>query len=569
MRLLFSLVAVLLPLFAFNSVSRADIPLPDAAYCSLIAWSGERFPDGRCERLHSERIFWRGQKSELILMVESEARGGISRSRQSELRRMLGEVAGGVGPAFGRLAPLELSATIHVIIVNDAGPVGARAETVWRTDNGQRDCPIILYNNAALDPGALARTIAHEIFHCAQYRSVPGKLTGDEAPRWWMEGSAEWFEDLALPHLRAASDTGDAVITFGTRASTTSLLDLRYANVVLFSWLGVERVPGFILAMASDGEPQIAGARRALSDAHWLRFARDFADERIVIPSGLAVAGPTYGPRWTELHRTTGTVGERAHESGEYRPLTLAYGQVWFVPGHYRPNGTFGTMGDVFSDREGEWGLLPTPLSVSCGGERKFRMAAIGTRAMRLRVVPGTHRAEPANCACPQGSWTINESDLEESYRPGPDWTLVSRGQVFMQFNTDGTAHFKALQMRFRGPTRTTGRMTTTHEIVRDEEYFLTWRREGSTLSFAKSRPSLARDTTTTTIRSDLLNSTQTKPSRWRENETDNFAGKRMAFTCTGNSLIIREPGKVPEDSTAGNRKRRVWYPWYGTYVRM
>jgi hypothetical protein len=45
-----------------------------------------------------------------------------------------------------------------------------------------------------------------------------------------------------------------------------------------------------------------------------------------------------------------------------------------------------------------------------------------------------------------------------------------------MHFNADGTAHYKALGMRFRGPTRTVGTMVTTHEITRDKEYFLTWR---------------------------------------------------------------------------------------------
>lgn len=568
MRLLSRLVAVFLPLLAFSSFSRAEIPVPDALYCSLIAWDGDRFPDGNCERLHSATISWRGQSSQLILMAENEARGGISPSRLGELRRMVSEVAAGVGPAFERLAPLELSATIHVIIVNDAGPVGARAETVWRPDNGQRDCPIILFGGAALERDVLARTLAHEIFHCAQYRSVPDKLSGDEAPRWWMEGSAEWFEDLAMPHLRPASDLVEAVQTFRSRSATTSLLDLRYANVVLFSWLGPRRTPDFIAAMANRGEEQLAGARRALPDSEWLRFARDYADEHIATPSGLPVAGEN-GPQWTELYRTTGIVGERAHESGEYRPLTLVHGQIWFVPAHYRPNGTFGAQGDLFSERVGTWSFLPSDLDVTCGGERKFRMVGIGTRPMRLRIAPGTHRAEPRDCGCPVGAWTINEGDLEESYRPGPDWSLVTRGSVFMQFNADGTAHFKALGMRFRGPDRTVGTMTTLVELTRDKEYFLTWRKVGGELTFAKTRPSLTRDTSITTIRSPLLNTTQAKPARWREDSTDNFAGKFMAFSCSGNMLQIREPGKGLDASMEGNRKRRVWYPWYGTYVRM
>lgn len=568
MRLLFRLVAVLLPLLAFGTLPRAASALPGFDYCSGVDWGGDRFPDGDCDALLTVPIAWRGQTTQLTLRIENETRGRLSRSRVAELRRMLPEVAGGVGPAFGRLNPLLLPETVTLVIVNDSIGAEVHAETVRRSTGDGSDCPIMLYNGGAMEVGALARTIAHEIFHCAQYRTVPGKVGGGELPRWWMEGSAEWFEDLALPHLQSSSDLAMAVTTFRDRSATTSLLDLRYGNVVLFSWLGPRRVPDFILAMANDGEDQLAGARRALPDSEWLRFARDYADEHIATPGGLPVAGE-YGPQWVELHRTTGVVGERPHESGEYRPLTLVHGSVWFVPAHYRPNGTFGTQGDLFSERVGTWGLLPTPLDVTCGGERKFRMVGIGTRPMRLRIAPGTYRAEPRDCGCPVGSWTINEGDLEESYRPGPEWTLLTHGSVFMQFNADGTAHFKALGMRFRGPTREVGTMVTTNEMTRDKEYFLTWRKVGGELTFAKTRPSLTRDTTTTTIRSPVLNTTQTKPSRWREDETDNFAGKSMAFTCSGNTLIIREPGKGLDASTAGNRKRRVWYPWYGTYVRM
>ena len=72
MRLLFRLVAVLLPLLVFGTLPRAASALPGYDYCSAVDWGGDRFPDGDCDALLTVPILWRGQTTQLTLRIEAD-----------------------------------------------------------------------------------------------------------------------------------------------------------------------------------------------------------------------------------------------------------------------------------------------------------------------------------------------------------------------------------------------------------------------------------------------------------------------------------------------------------------
>jgi hypothetical protein len=479
---LLRILALALVICLFNaSPARAE-------YCETIDWGDPRFPDGDCRRIHVADMGFAEGGSRIVLLAENEVAVRLGASAQRELIAMVDEVAAGVRPAIAALRGIALPPNIYVVVVNDSGADGARAETVRRRD-GASDCPVVLYSSAVALRGVLARTLAHEIFHCAQYRTWPDKTGGAEA-RWWMEGSAEWFEDFALPARVGDSDLMEALRVFRARSPDHSLLEGTYANVVFFAWLGKERMVSFLGAMAGLGETQLAGAARAMTDAEYQSFAQAYVDERVVTPSGLTVAGAEFGPQMPSLHTTTGRPGADPPWQMErvVPPLTLSRGIIHFVPARYAPSGQFGAKRNVFSLTRGSWGALPNPLISDCGGRKEVRFAAMSLVEGRLRVDPGTAAAASTDCACPVGVWTIGESDLQ-SLSPTPDMRLVSRGEVSMTFNRDGTGAFLASRLRFEGPERRQGPVRARIAIERTYRASFTWHAEGNLITMNQTVP--------------------------------------------------------------------------------
>jgi len=480
------------------------------------------------------------------------------------LRGVVDEVAAAAGPAISRLtAGIRLPATIHVVVIDDVVP-GANAETVNRTD-GADDCAIVLYGMAPQTPGAMARTLVHELFHCAQYSTWPAKMARLDG-RWWSEGAAEWFEDFALPGRVADSDLLEALRVFRARSQTHSLLEGTYSNAVLFAWLGASRVVFFQNAMAEGGETQLAGAARALSGAEWQRFAQDYVDERVTMPSGMRVAGNEFGPFVPTVHTTTGTPGsDPVFEPREtVPPLVLYRGKIDFTPAEYAPTGQFGPLRTVFSERVGSWGQIPNPLRSDCEGRKQIRFAALSTGEGRLRVDPGTRRRADGRCACPVGVWTIRPEDLM-SLSPTPQHRFGGSGDMRMQFNADGTAVYEARNLRFISPSYRQGSLSFQVTIERSYEASFTWSAEGEFIVMNAVRPlrTVERITHVTSM------GTSTRPPRISELESDNYAGRRKMFKCTGNELTITPPvERVSRSRIWVDRDRELRYPFYGVFVK-
>lgn len=545
-----------------------------AAYCDDFGLGNPRFPDGACDFAHEARIDWGAGSSRIMLLVEREARPGIAPARLAELKRMVDEVAGASGPAIARLAGVRLPATIHLVVVNDSAGEGAYAESFGRFD-GVSDCPMMVYNSGAgAAIGRIARTVTHELFHCAQYHTWPDKMAA-EGSRWWSEGSAEWFEDFAMPARVGDSDLIEALRRFRERAGTYSLLDGLYGNVVLFSWLGERRIPLFISGLANRGETQLAGAARAMDGMDWQRFAQDYIDERIATPSGVRIAGGEFVPELALLHTTTGRPGEDpAWEAPRAaRPLTLMSGRIDFVPALYAPSGQFGARRAVFSERPGAWGEMPNPLRVECGGMKKIRFAGLSLTEARLRVDPGTREAASRECGCPIGSWTIPEQGLMQ-FSPHPEARLVSHGDVILRFDMGGTASFVARNLVFDLPERRiAGRMSAGAVKVRiDRTYRGTWRWSASGNLITMHADDLMQTTERTThfvSGPAPLGGTHVQPARTRTIESDNHDGRPKQFSCEGGQLKITDPvDRIGPSRYHVPSMNLTRYPRSGIFVR-
>lgn len=540
-----------------------------AEYCETIEWGEGRFPDGACTRVHEATIRYGARTAALRLLIEAETLSPALRGRLPALRRVVDEVAAGVGPALARIPGAAMPATIHVVLVNDFHREGAKAETVRRPAEPE-DCPLMIYGAATgVSDGALARTLAHELFHCAQYRTWPRQMAAANA-RWWSEGAAEWFEDLALPGRAGDSDLLEALRVFRARSGAFSLIDNTYSNVVFFSWLGPARVATYIPQLAGGSETQLDGARRALSEDEYQRFAQAYIDETISTPSGYLLAGTEIGPSVPPIHTTTGREGaDPPYAPATLVPaLTLARGLITFAPGEYAPRGDFGGRVAVFSESDAQWAALSNPLRAECG-RRRVRYAAMSHRDARLVMDPGARRTATPPCACPLGEWTITPERLEEAFSPTPEHRLTSFGEAMMRFNRDGTADFVARRMLFVGPTRATGPVSNRVDFTRSYSAKLGWSVSGDEMVLTDIEPLRIVERRTHYTSAPYGSGAKTFPARESEITESSTAGRGRKFRCEGSALTITPPSnRLGPGREWVDRDGDLRYPYYGVFNR-
>ena len=335
-------------------------------------------------------------------------------------------VASRVGPKLRELhGPMRLPARINVVIISARHPVdgSANAETFRVSSQSATDpthqCPILLFRGVT-NISALRRTLSHELMHCAQYETLPGPTT-QAGREWWMEGSAEWFEDFVFPEDIEHANTREAIRVFNEHSAHVPLIDAGYSAVVFFAWLhqanGARAIGQYMWQMAVHGQSQADALRNALPGSEYHRFAQAYVDDEIRLPSGVRVEGALL----PALGTTTGEPGADPDiQRSTPRPMTIQRGTVEIVPGGYRPKGSYGDADKVFSERRGEWKALPPSLLVRCGERKTYRFAAmsVAERPPEFKLKPGTDKAmqcgdcgatggEVRRAGCIVGSWRM------------------------------------------------------------------------------------------------------------------------------------------------------------------
>lgn len=286
------------------------------------------------------------------------------------------------------------------------------------------ECLIVMYPaNVAAEE--LAFSTAHEYFHCIQYATAVEQMTASLAGQpnqWWVEGTAEWFANLAIP---GTAHSAGHVAGFDARSPETPITGLAYQNVVLFSWYGAQYGAAAVVGMMA-GMPT-GGGRNAEDDAAeglmdedaWLAFAEAYMDGAIRYPGGGALpSSPRRGERtlWTESEVQTLTA-ER---------LVLHRGLLIFTCGDWqiRPEDEKGRW--EVSETPGAWMPLPPDLQVEPEQEKRFRLAAMGTGDDGFSVtIDAEQRDDEQKCLCSKRSDLL--ADGRDACLVG-DWKLISGG---------------------------------------------------------------------------------------------------------------------------------------------
>lgn len=276
-------------------------------------------------------------------------------------------------------------------------------------------CQIAFYAQTP-GPGGPPFTIAHEFFHCVQF-AAHGENVYRDASAWWVEGTAEWFANVAIP---GSSASAGYVAAFDAVSPDTALTAMETESVVFFFWLseefGLSMPFGLMRAMPTTGgeSAQRAALASFLAPDDFQRFAEAYMDRDIHLPGG-GPAGVNPFPGNTYVWRQS-----REHEM-ESDSFVLHRANLEFQCGNWEitrheEQGTWHVSRD-----EGPWEEMPE--EVSSDGETliEYRLAAFSVKPDGLRL-----RLEAERDACHICPATVAPED--PAYCLVGTWTLASGG---------------------------------------------------------------------------------------------------------------------------------------------
>ena len=155
-----------------------------------------------------------------------------------------------------------------------------------------RDCVVSINMDmmTKLTEAQFAPIIAHEMFHCVQYWSLPAQAanTGDGSEAWWQEGSANFFSALVFPDPGRTAEGAEA---FLATIHEKPLTQQAYNATIFFAFLnqqGMGALDAFFKGLAtSPGEmAQMEATEKALGAEMLQKFAEAVVDGTITLPSG-------------------------------------------------------------------------------------------------------------------------------------------------------------------------------------------------------------------------------------------------------------------------------------------
>jgi hypothetical protein len=279
------------------------------------------------------------------------------------------------------------------------------------------ECLVTLYGLAV---GTTVRetpvTVAHEVFHCLQYASLPPALmdTYGTGGDWWIEGTAEYFSAVAVSVDPAETDRSslfDAAVRAGR-----ALNEMEHESAPFFFWLGETRgglgaIMPFIRAMSASGgaTAQQAAMRAVLDDGAWLDFAEAYGDNAIAHPrGGMLSLAPDFGAPRPVTAATTLTI--------PLPPFVLTLGELAYDCGTWG-HGLSPTDANLSTQlgKGAPWELWPAEVDARDGRPADLRYVGLHTGPARQTLrVDIDRRRSCAPCAgsdlvdlCLVGQWEV------------------------------------------------------------------------------------------------------------------------------------------------------------------
>jgi Predicted Zn-dependent protease (DUF2268) len=202
---------------------------------------------------------------------------------------------------FGKLG---LMTNVNVVFaLNNEGNIGAYANGGLGFLTTDQPCVVAVFTlSAQLSIERFQQILAHELFHCFQYWNLDPQMHANYAAReWWVEGTAEYFSNVAYPTV---NEEWDRIPEFDQLSSKTPLTKLSYENTVFFQFLANrisnEGIIAFLATLPTAGgtAEQEKALRRYPGFADLFQdFAQSYLDKQIADTSGAMLpVNPTIKP---------------------------------------------------------------------------------------------------------------------------------------------------------------------------------------------------------------------------------------------------------------------------------
>ncbi len=363
-----------------------------------------------CRVVHTTQVRWRGGTADVRVIVADAPTPALD-AEIANFRTRVDALVARIGTAMTALGDVRLNET--TILLSSLGSGRYHAGTF----GGSGECKIIFYKqNSAISLEQFLFTYAHEMFHCVQEATWSRHYDGDEA-KWWYEGSAEYFAHLANPN----SSQGDRFINaFDEQSPDDALVDMDYAAVVFFLWLGAQRetrdVKFFIDAMprSAGREAQVSALRARAPIDRWVQFGQDYLDGRIRQPGGRAL--PSLVNRGE-----TATITGPTRKTLATSEFVLARETLLFKKGKTYRTSIADVRGEPksrFSVHTGDWADPPARV-LACDEDKSFTVlttAVSGDVASHAFVVEEAQAVAERAC-CLIGEWTPTPASVQAESR--------------------------------------------------------------------------------------------------------------------------------------------------------
>ncbi|HRK71610.1 MAG TPA: hypothetical protein PLA85_08475 [Micropepsaceae bacterium] len=322
-----------------------------------------------------------------------------------------------------------------------------------------RGCVILLEHvsqhagrpDGSSDANHYKRTIAHEMFHCVQ---ITDRSVHNSYVPWRDESTAEAFSGIVIPESHVDPLYLDAMPMLAASAIST----LGHGAYPYAAWVATQTIPENLVTMlknaARDGsEDGSARTLASLPDAANLfhSFVKAYLDGHLVDEMARAILPPA--PEIPDAvvvsDEMTYTLAGLTPHSGTFQMFELGQGIAWKV--EYPDDPNLRVSWRVFDGAE--WTALPATIEACDAPRRGVIVVTSAAPNAAMFNVPLKFSRDPEgmrNCACPVGSWYMDEDMVRASplslTMPG----TLEGGTMSLQFNADGTASATYHDIKFR-----------------------------------------------------------------------------------------------------------------------
>lgn len=339
-----------------------------------------------------------------------------------------------------RLSDMALSSFPDITIALADGLAADAGDADGVTSMNGADCLIVLDRpSLESDAGLLRHTLAHEMFHCAQFALQPS-LADLVSAAWWSEGSAEWFANWVYTGTHYSAGY---VRQFDAESVDTPITGMDYPAAVFFAWYGqahgATSVADFIRSLTGSADD----LGNAVGDSAWQAFADAYFDQTIRWPGGSALPStPERGP--------SHTFADSDMLIMEAERYVLFRADLVFEAGYWTlENEVDAGRYDVVDAGE----QLPDAIETECEQPTRFRLHGSGIGAAGFRLTVEAALEETATCTgcieapefdrCLVGTWQFSAGGPVEWLRRqmGPDVavSMNTAGVPSMTFHRNGS----------------------------------------------------------------------------------------------------------------------------------